>query len=38
VAAATGQTTVAMGDAQSAIEEVARMASTLHSSVSRFRY
>ena len=38
VASATGQTTVAMGDARSAIEEVARMASALHSSVSRFRY
>jgi methyl-accepting chemotaxis protein len=38
VAAATGQTTSAMADAQTAIEEVAQMATTLHSSVSRFRY
>ncbi|MGY1601889.1 methyl-accepting chemotaxis protein [Geodermatophilus sp. SYSU D00815] len=38
VASATGSTTHAMADARSAIEEVARMASALHSSVSRFRY
>ncbi|WP_448626130.1 methyl-accepting chemotaxis protein [Geodermatophilus sp. URMC 64] len=38
VASATGETTQAMGDAQTAIEEVARMASALHTSVSRFRY
>ena len=38
VASATGETTSAMGHAQTAIEEVARMASALHSSVSRFRY
>jgi methyl-accepting chemotaxis protein len=38
VAAATTSTTRAMTDAQEAIDEVARMASSLHSSVSRFRY
>jgi methyl-accepting chemotaxis protein len=38
VATATGSTTQAMGDARTAIEEVARLASTLNSSVARFRY
>ena len=38
VAAATGSTTRAMGDAQAAIDEVARMATTLQGSVARFRY
>jgi methyl-accepting chemotaxis protein len=38
VAGATDSTTRAMGDAQAAIDEVARLASTLHSSVARFRY
>ena len=38
VAAATGSTTRAMNDAQAAIDEVARMATSLHSSVARFRY
>jgi methyl-accepting chemotaxis protein len=38
VATATASTNTAMGDAQSAIDEVARMASTLNSSVAKFRY
>jgi methyl-accepting chemotaxis protein len=38
VAVATSSTTSAMNDAQSAIDEVARMATSLHSSVARFRY
>jgi methyl-accepting chemotaxis protein len=38
VADATGATTRAMGDARTAIAEVARMAAGLASSVSRFRY
>ena len=38
VAAATGSTTRAMVDAQSAIDEVARMATTLQGSVAKFRY
>jgi methyl-accepting chemotaxis protein len=38
VAAATTSTTSAMNDAQAAIDEVARMATSLHSSVARFRY
>jgi methyl-accepting chemotaxis protein len=38
VATATGSTTSAMNDAQAAIDEVARMATSLHSSVARFRY
>ena len=38
VAAATGSTTRAMVDAQSAIDEVARMATTLQGSVARVRY
>jgi methyl-accepting chemotaxis protein len=38
VAAATSSTTAAMSDAQAAIDEVARMATSLHSSVARFRY
>jgi len=38
VASATGSTTRAMGDARAAIDEVARMASSLHASVARFRY
>ena len=38
VAAATGSTTRAMGDAQAAIDEVARMATTLQGSVARFRF
>jgi methyl-accepting chemotaxis protein len=38
VAAATNSTTSAMNDAQAAIDEVARMATSLHSSVARFRY
>jgi methyl-accepting chemotaxis protein len=38
VAAATSSTTSAMNDAQAAIDEVARMAISLHSSVARFRY
>jgi methyl-accepting chemotaxis protein len=38
VAAATTSTTRAMNDAQAAIDEVARMATSLHSSVARFRY
>ena len=38
VADATDSTTRAMGDAQAAIDEVARLASSLHSSVARFRY
>ena len=38
VATATSSTTRAMDDAQAAIDEVARMATSLHSSVARFRY
>jgi methyl-accepting chemotaxis protein len=38
VATATSSTTRAMNDAQAAIDEVARMATSLHSSVARFRY
>jgi methyl-accepting chemotaxis protein len=38
VAAATSSTTSAMNDAQAAIDEVARMATSLHSSVAKFRY
>jgi methyl-accepting chemotaxis protein len=38
VATATGSTTRAMNDAQAAIDEVARRATSLHSSVARFRY
>jgi len=38
VAAATASTTGAMNDAQVAIDEVARMATSLQSSVARFRY
>jgi methyl-accepting chemotaxis protein len=38
VASATTSTTAAMNDAQAAIDEVARMATSLHSSVARFRY
>jgi methyl-accepting chemotaxis protein len=38
VATATSSTTSAMNDAQAAIDEVARMATSLHSSVARFRY
>jgi methyl-accepting chemotaxis protein len=38
VASATDSTTRAMGDAQAAIDEVAKLASTLQSSVARFRY
>jgi methyl-accepting chemotaxis protein len=38
VASATRSTTSAMNDAQAAIDEVARMATSLHSSVARFRY
>jgi methyl-accepting chemotaxis protein len=38
VATATTSTTRAMSDAQAAIDEVARMATSLHSSVARFRY
>jgi methyl-accepting chemotaxis protein len=38
VASATASTTSAMTDAQAAIDEVARMATSLHSSVARFRY
>jgi methyl-accepting chemotaxis protein len=38
VAVATTSTTSAMNDAQAAIDEVARMATSLHSSVARFRY
>jgi methyl-accepting chemotaxis protein len=38
VASATSSTTRAMNDAQAAIDEVARMATSLHSSVARFRY
>ena len=38
VAAATASTTSAMNDAQAAIDEVARMATSLHSSVAKFRY
>jgi methyl-accepting chemotaxis protein len=38
VATATSSTTAAMTDAQAAIDDVARMATSLHSSVARFRY
>jgi methyl-accepting chemotaxis protein len=38
VAAATGSTTRAMSDAQAAIDEVARMATSLHGAVAHFRY
>ena len=38
VAAATSSTTSAMSDAQAAIDEVARMATSLHGSVAQFRY
>jgi methyl-accepting chemotaxis protein len=38
VATATASTTASMNDAQGAIDEVARMAATLNSSVARFRY
>ena len=38
VATATASTTSAMNDAQAAIDEVARMATSLHSSVAKFRY
>jgi methyl-accepting chemotaxis protein len=38
VAAATSSTTGAMSDAQAAIDEVARMATALRSSMERFRY
>jgi methyl-accepting chemotaxis protein len=38
VAGAAGATTRAMTDARTAMDEVARMASTLSASVSRFRY
>jgi methyl-accepting chemotaxis protein len=38
VATATDSTTRAMGDARAAIDEVAALASTLQSSVARFRY
>ena len=38
VATATSSTTAAMNDAQAAIDEVARMATSLHSSVAKFRY
>jgi methyl-accepting chemotaxis protein len=38
VSTATASTTQAMGDAQAAIDEVARMATALHGSVARFRY
>jgi methyl-accepting chemotaxis protein len=38
VATATGSTTRAMSDAQAAIDEVARMATSLNSSVAKFRY
>ncbi|WP_324275249.1 hypothetical protein [Blastococcus brunescens] len=38
VATATSSTTRAMNDAQAAIDEVARMATSLHSSVAKFRY
>jgi methyl-accepting chemotaxis protein len=38
VASATDSTTRAMGDAQAAIDEVAKLASVLQSSVARFRY
>ena len=38
VVSATGSTTRAMRDAQAAIDEVARMATSLQSSVARFRY
>ncbi|TFV86311.1 methyl-accepting chemotaxis protein [Blastococcus sp. CT_GayMR16] len=38
VATATSSTTSAMNDAQAAIDEVARMATSLNSSVARFRY
>ena len=38
VATATNSTTSAMNDAQAAIDEVARMATSLHRSVAKFRY
>jgi methyl-accepting chemotaxis protein len=38
VATGTAATTSAMNDAQVAIDEVARMATSLQSSVARFRY
>ena len=38
VSLATSSTTQAMSDAQAAIDEVARMATSLHGSVARFRY
>jgi methyl-accepting chemotaxis protein len=38
VASATDSTTRAMSDARAAIDEVAQLASTLQSSVARFRY
>jgi methyl-accepting chemotaxis protein len=38
VAASTDSTTRAMGDARAAIDQVARLAATLNSSVARFRY
>ena len=38
VFAVASSTTRAMSDAQAAIDEVARMATSLHSSVARFRY
>jgi methyl-accepting chemotaxis protein len=38
VTTATASTTSAMNDAQAAIDEVARMATSLHSSVAKFRY
>ena len=38
VATSTTSTTRAMSDAQAAIDEVARMATSLHSAVGRFRY
>src|SRR5215218_1887680 len=38
VATAAASSTAAMSDAQAAIDEVARMATSLHSSVARFRY
>jgi methyl-accepting chemotaxis protein len=38
VATATSSTTRAMNDAQAAIDEVARMATSLHISVAKFRY
>ena len=38
VVAVCSSTAAAMTDAQAAIDEVARMATSLHSSVARFRY